>query len=370
VSELEKSLEASHARAGELETELARVTASAATARDAAASNATAADDAAASRAELQRERDSLRKEVAALESRVGRGEYNPDATKILHFRSNPMAIANESAAERELLVVRGECEALRETVAAFVAAQEQTRSDAAAHAAALAAAQGLTPPPGMPAFDGGGINGPPGTMPRYAMPPPFQTPGPPGPGPPPLMPPPSVAQTPAPAPAPGMGLFTGATPMTVARPPGFPTFAPTPGPSVAEADLIVTRRRVADLEKREQRYLAMFKQKISTFREACYLIFGYKVDMGEDKATGSTTFTLRSKFAANDEDALTFALEPGKVGATGGDVPGRVTLLPTPYSESAEVKLGVETFVTRFRSVPGFVANLTMELFNRQTTA
>jgi mitotic spindle assembly checkpoint protein MAD1 len=166
------------------------------------------------------------------------------------------------------------------------------------------------------------------------------------------------------------MGLFTGATPMTVARPPGFPTFAPTPGPSVAEADLIVTRRRVADLEKREQRYLAMFKQKISTFREACYLIFGYKVDMGEDKATGSTTFTLRSKFAANDEDALTFALEPGKVGATGGDVPGRVTLLPTPYSESAEVKLGVETFVTRFRSVPGFVANLTMELFNRQTTA
>ena len=113
-----------------------------------------------------------------------------------------------------------------------------------------------------------------------------------------------------------------------------------------------------------------MFKQKISTFREACYLIFGYKVDMGEDKATGSTTFTLRSKFAANDEDALTFALEPGKVGATGVDVPGRVTLSPTPYSESAEVKLGAETFVTRFRSVPGFVANLTMELFNRQTTA
>jgi mitotic spindle assembly checkpoint protein MAD1 len=29
---------------------------------------------------------------------------------------------------------------------------------------------------------------------------------------------------------------------------------------------------------------MQVFKQKIGTFREACYLIFGYKVDMGEDK--------------------------------------------------------------------------------------
>jgi len=92
-----------------------------------------------------------------------------------------------------------------------------------------------------------------------------------------------------------------GATPGRFAMTPG-----PTPGGggSVAEAELTVMRRRVADLEKREQRYMQVFKQKIGTFREACYLIFGYKVDMGEDKGTGQPTFTLRSMYAARDDEA------------------------------------------------------------------
>jgi hypothetical protein len=33
-------------------------------------------------------------------------------------------------------------------------------------------------------------------------------------------------------------------------------------------------------------------------------------------------------------------------------------------------VKIAVETFIGRCRSVPGFIANLTMELFNKQTLA
>ena len=143
-----------------------------------------------------------------------------------------------------------------------------------------------------------------------------------------------------------------------------------TPGPSVAEAELTVMRRRVADLEKREQRYMTVFKQKISTFREACYLIFGYKVDMGEDKVTGQPTFTLRSMYAARDDEALVMRVEPGKVGATGASSGGKVELLPTAYTSQPEIGTMVNTFVGRCRSVPGFIANLTMELFNRQTLA
>ena len=173
-----------------------------------------------------------------------------------------------------------------------------------------------------------------------------------------------SVAATPGTFPfTPGPAIGFGATP-------GAPAFAATPGPSVAEAELTVARRRVADLEKREQRYMAMFKKQIWNFREAVYLIFGYKVDMGEDKATGMPTATLRSKFAAREDELITIRVEPAKVGATGAAGGGKVDLLPTPYAETPEVKLMVDTFVGRCRSVPAFVANLTMELFNKQTLA
>ena len=126
--------------------------------------------------------------------------------------------------------------------------------------------------------------------------------------------------------------------------------------------------RLVADLEKREQRYMAMFKKQIWNFREAVYLIFGYKVDMGEDKATGMPTATLRSKFAAREDELITIRAEPAKVGATGAAGGGKADLHPTPYAETPEVKLMVDTSVGRCRSVPAFVANLTMELFNKQT--
>ena len=100
----------------------------------------------------------------------------------------------------------------------------------------------------------------------------------------------------------------------------------------MAEAELTVARRRVADLEKREQRYMAMFKKQIWNFREAVYLIFGYKVDMGEDTATGMPTATLRSKFAAREDELITIRVEPAKVrrdgrrgGREGGSSPDAV---------------------------------------------
>lgn len=302
--ELEASLDAVHGRCAALEAELAAATAAAASERAAAAEQARAAADATAAAAEARTRGDALEREVSALEARVGRGEYNPAETKILHFRANPAALATASAAENELETVRGECEVLRETVSQLLAQQQQAGDTPVAAACAA-------------------------------------TPGP-------------VAATPG-GPA--------ATPIRM-------SFATTPGPSIAEAELTVMRRRVADLEKREQRYMTVFKQKISTFREACYLIFGYKVDMGEDKATGQPTFTLRSMYAVREDEALVMRVEPGKVGATGAGSSGKVELLPTAYAGSTEVKMMVDTFVGRCRSVPGFIANLTMELFNKQTLA
>ena len=46
------------------------------------------------------------------------------------------------------------------------------------------------------------------------------------------------------------------------------------------------------------------------------------------------------------------------------------MTIIETDYSSTAEVKLMTHTFVDRCGSVPAFLANLTMELFNKSEQA
>lgn len=46
--------------------------------------------------------------------------------------------------------------------------------------------------------------------------------------------------------------------------------------------------------------------------------------------------------------------------------MPSAMELVPNDFSK--QMQREVETFVQRFKSIPAFTANLTMELFNRQT--
>ena len=48
----------------------------------------------------------------------------------------------------------------------------------------------------------------------------------------------------------------------------------------------------------------------------------------------------------------------------------GTVELLPTPYTSTDELRRMIDMYVGKWSSVPGFVANLTIELFNKQTAA
>lgn len=43
---------------------------------------------------------------------------------------------------------------------------------------------------------------------------------------------------------------------------------------------------QVKDLEKRESRLKEVFKTQVSNFREACYCLFGYRVDMASQVDT------------------------------------------------------------------------------------
>ena len=48
-------------------------------------------------------------------------------------------------------------------------------------------------------------------------------------------------------------------------------------------------------------------------------------------------------------------------------DDDGRMVLVPTDFS-SSQLAREVETFIDRFKSIPAFTANLTMEYFQKQT--
>ncbi|PKA65043.1 hypothetical protein AXF42_Ash019055 [Apostasia shenzhenica] len=117
---------------------------------------------------------------------------------------------------------------------------------------------------------------------------------------------------------------------------------------------------QIAVLEKREERYKAVFAEKISIFRRACCSLFGYKIVMDEQQRPNGipvTRFTLQSIYAQNDDEKLEFEYESGNV-----------TIMENDYTSQPEISRQVEIFVRKMNSVPAFTANLTVESFDKRT--
>lgn len=227
----------------------------------------------------LERENEGLCEEIEKMVRRLGRGEFNPDTTKVVHVTRNPELKARLSLLETNLASTQRENSALKAQLINLGKGDEAegVQLDKSAHM----------------------------EQPKHET---------------------AVA-----------ALF--------------------------EAERTVLQHRVTELEKRETRYKEAFKDCISTFREACYLLFGYRVDMGvRPPEEGSdhgpvNTFCIRSMYAERDADELKFEQQSD----------GCLALVPTPYSDTLQRE--IDTFVTRFGSLPALLANLTMESFNRHTT-
>ncbi|KDD76709.1 hypothetical protein H632_c131p0, partial [Helicosporidium sp. ATCC 50920] len=118
-------------------------------------------------------------------------------------------------------------------------------------------------------------------------------------------------------------------------------------------------RARALAAQKGADRLRSAFARHSALFRQVVYLVFGFRVDMAVEGGGGSRAeVRLKPHLAADAADELRFRVEGAGV-----------ELLPTPYSER-ELRLEQETFLKKFGSVPAFTANLTMELFQRQTRA
>jgi len=112
-----------------------------------------------------------------------------------------------------------------------------------------------------------------------------------------------------------------------------------------------------ADSSKLNQRMKETFRERITSFREAVYLLTGYKVDLlfSEHGSSSHPRLRLRSMFAENPDDSLLFQWK--------GEV---LELLQTPFAETLNPML--LDYIQKRNSVPAFLSAVSLELFDNQT--
>ncbi|KAL6784601.1 MAD1 [Auxenochlorella protothecoides x Auxenochlorella symbiontica] len=309
LAELEATVEGLHAHVADLEAELERRGAGgggdaggkddashAASARQLAEAQARA--DAAEALAErLRAEGEALAARAEALQARVARGDFDPATTRVLHLRLNPEAELAREARDARVARLESENAAL---------AQSLARLEAVACGA------------------GGGDGEDPQGEGRGRRP---------------------------------------AAPGADASPSHADAASPQrPGAALRlaqlEGEVSLLRRRANELQKANDRLQQVFRRQITQFREAVYLLFGYRVEMMTDPSAREirARFVLRPQH--EDEGAeLVFDLLRS----------GVLALVPTALT-TGRLAQEAATFVDRFRSIPAFTANLTLENFQRQT--
>ena len=124
-------------------------------------------------------------------------------------------------------------------------------------------------------------------------------------------------------------------------------------GGGATDAEVAKLKKQLESLSKRESRLKSAFQDRISLFIDACYAIFGYRIDMTTENK--ETRFVLRPMHEERESLNLIFKFESNAA-----------ELVPTEYSETMQRE--VDTFIGRYKTIPAFTANLTMDIFNKQT--
>ena len=115
------------------------------------------------------------------------------------------------------------------------------------------------------------------------------------------------------------------------------------------------------DSTKLNVRLKEMFKERITTFREAVYLLTGWKIDMifetsGTDGSSPKPQLRLRSMYAESPEDSLLWQWTQEN----------KLNLMETPFASRMDPKL-LQSLQT-LNSVPIFLGGVASELFEMQT--
>lgn len=108
---------------------------------------------------------------------------------------------------------------------------------------------------------------------------------------------------------------------------------------------------KLTTAELKNQRLKEVFSKRIQDFRQACYILTGFRIDVVNDDH-----FKLTSRYAESQQDFLLFASLPA----------GGMQLLETDFSKTL-VSL-IKLHLHHQDSIPMFLSSLTAELFGQQT--
>ena len=137
----------------------------------------------------------------------------------------------------------------------------------------------------------------------------------------------------------------------------------PLPGRTPPSAGLSSSDQSALDAQKLHRRLKESFREQIGKFREGVYLLTGFKIDMMADSTP--LRFKVRSLYAEREEDHLIFAWPNVKK----GEAVTSLDLLDTPQAQLLAQDQGFE-YMTKFKSLPAFLASVQLGLFEKQTFA
>jgi len=131
-----------------------------------------------------------------------------------------------------------------------------------------------------------------------------------------------------------------------------FPTPGMTPQTPAGggEGAVATLEKALREMEKRAQRTREVAKMKIDELRMVCYMLFGWKITVN------GANYTLASMYGERPGDTLCF----GRQGN------GSMQLLETEYC--AGLREEIEQFCNKWNSIPGLLAHITVENFQKTT--
>eukprot|EP00299_Pterocystis_sp_00344_P000589 c10173_g1_i1.p1 GENE.c10173_g1_i1~~c10173_g1_i1.p1 ORF type:complete len:533 (+),score=150.38 c10173_g1_i1:2-1600(+) len=113
----------------------------------------------------------------------------------------------------------------------------------------------------------------------------------------------------------------------------------------------LTTAREELDVErKKNQRLVEVFKTKIHQFREACFQLTGFRIDMIDKQ------YRLTSMYSEHSNDYFLFQVDGG----------GSLEMLETPIC--AHWTQEIDTFLVTCKSIPAFMSHFTLQMFQKRT--
>lgn len=119
------------------------------------------------------------------------------------------------------------------------------------------------------------------------------------------------------------------------------------------DREILKLKKTISDLEIAKERFYQVFREKVKEFRESCYMLTGYKIEMKQ--INNHNGFLLRSMYAEKEEDVLEFY-----------DTGTKLQVMETDFCKRLDKNILM--YLEKFNSIPAFLSEVTLDLFNKQT--